>query len=278
MSDIKEQLEVFSSKAEEIVDRLGQPLKPYLPILGRFLIVATFLEDALRISTQWEDQILFMEHSRGFPSGISHLFLALNVVVMLAGSGMVIAKKHTQYAVYGLLGVVVAQALGYGLVFDFQFFLRNLSVIGGLMMVLSESMIQKNKQAMFAALPQISDTDRRTYIQLAGRILLIFLFIGSAFHGDEWSLARIIASVLGLIASVMVAVGFKARYSAVFMILFLSIFNILSNNFWSVSHTHYQRDFLKYDFFQTLSIVGGFLLLVNMGPGGYSIDEKKKAF
>ena len=83
MSDIKQQLEALSSKAEDIVDRVGQPLKPYLPILGRFLIVATFLEDALRISTQWGDQILFMEHSRGFPSGISHLFLALNVVVSI---------------------------------------------------------------------------------------------------------------------------------------------------------------------------------------------------
>lgn len=194
---------------------------------------------------------------------------------MLAGSVMVIAKRHQQYAVYGLLGVVVSQALGYGLVFDFQFFLRNLSVIGGLVMVLSESFVQQKQ--MFAALPQLSETDKRTYLQLAGRILLIFLFIGSAFHG-EWSVARILVSALGLVACIMVAVGFKARWSAMFLVLFLSVFNILINNFWSVKHSYSKRDFLKYDFFQTLSTVGGFLLLVTMGPGGYSIDEKKKAF
>ncbi|KAI9278228.1 SURF4 family-domain-containing protein [Phascolomyces articulosus] len=275
MSNIKDQVESFSSKAEDIVDKIGQPLKPYIPAIGRFLIVATFLEDALRISTQWSDQVSYMQDYRHFPRGLSHLFLGLNVLVMLVGSGCVIAKRYQDYAVYGLLGVVVAQALGYGLIFDLSFFLRNLSVIGGLVMVLSDSMAKQRR--MFAALPQLSESNRRTYLQLAGRILLIFLFIGSAFHG-EWSVIRIVTSLLGLTACVMVAVGFKAKWSAMFLVLFLSVFNVIINNFWSVSHNHFKRDFLKYDFFQTLSIVGGFLLLVNMGPGGYSIDEKKKEF
>ncbi|KAL1935938.1 hypothetical protein VTP01DRAFT_72 [Rhizomucor pusillus] len=275
MAELKQQVETFSSKAEDIVDKFGQPLKPYIPAIGRFLIVATFLEDALRITTQWSDQVMYMQDYRHFPRGISHLFLATNVVVMLAGSICVIARRYQEYAVYGLLAVVVAQAFGYGLIFDLSFFLRNLSVIGGLVMVLSDSMAKQRR--MFAALPQLSESNRRTYLQLAGRILLIFLFIGSAFHG-EWSLIRIVTSLLGLVACIMVAVGFRARYSAMFLVLFLSVFNVLINNFWSVSHNHFKRDFLKYDFFQTLSIVGGFLLLVSMGPGGYSIDERKKEF
>ncbi|ORX50924.1 SURF4-domain-containing protein [Hesseltinella vesiculosa] len=275
MEDIKRQVEQFSSKFEDAVDKIGQPLRPYIPAIARFLIVATFIEDAFRIITQWSDQLYYIEHSRHFPKGISHLFLGLNVLAMLICSTMVIIRRHQDYAVYGLMGVVVTQALGYGLVFDMQFFLRNLSVMGGLMMVLSDA-IGKKKQ-MFAALPQITENDRRMYFQLAGRILLIFLFIGSAFHG-EWSLLRIFVSIYGLIACVMVAVGFKAKWSAMFLVLFLSIFNVLINNFWSVSHTHYRRDFLKYDFFQTLSTVGGFLLLVNVGPGGFSVDEKKKEF
>ncbi|KAI8637631.1 SURF4 family-domain-containing protein [Parasitella parasitica] len=275
MSAIKEQVEEFSTKVEDVLDKVGQPLKPYIPAMSRLLIVATFLEDSMRIMMQWEDQRTFMEQSRHFPYGLSHIFLGLNVIVMLASSFGIVAKKQQTYAVYGLMGVIIAQAFGYGLIFDMSFFLRNLSVMGGLMMVLSETMV-KRKQ-MFAALPQISETNRRMYLQLAGRILLIFLFIGSAFHGD-WSLMRIAVSLLGLTACVMVAVGFKAKWSAMFLVLFLSVLNVFVNNFWSVQHSYYKRDFLRYDFFQSLSTVGGFLLLVSTGPGGLSYDEKKKEY
>jgi hypothetical protein len=45
-------------------------LPRYLPAIGRFLIVVTFLEDALRIITQWSDQLLYLHdyrHSSLFP-------------------------------------------------------------------------------------------------------------------------------------------------------------------------------------------------------------------
>lgn len=81
MASLKEQMEAFSTKAEDILDRVGQPLKPYIPAMSRFLIIATFLEDSLRIIMQWSDQLTFMEQSRHFPKGLSHLFLGLNVIV-----------------------------------------------------------------------------------------------------------------------------------------------------------------------------------------------------
>ena len=78
---------------------------------------------------------------------------------MIAGSGAVITKRHSEYAVMGLLGVVVIQGFGYGLIFDLPFFLRNLSVIGGIFMVFSDSMISRRKP--FAGIPSISETDRK---------------------------------------------------------------------------------------------------------------------
>jgi uncharacterized membrane protein YphA (DoxX/SURF4 family) len=194
---------------------------------------------------------------------------------MLVGSFLVIKRKYPEYAVGGLFIVVVAQSIGYGLWSDAKFLLRSLSVIGGLLMVLSDAF--SKKKSVFADLPQLSESDRKTYFQLAGRVLLIFLFMSFIFHG-EWSIISVIGLIIGFIACVMVVVGFKAKWSATFLVLFLSIYNLIMNNFFAIHHANPQRDFLKYDFFQTLSIMGGLLLLVNMGPGGISIDEKKKAY
>ena len=78
---------------------------------------------------------------------------------MLSASSSVIMRRYTEYAVLGLLGVVLLQGFGYGLIFDLTFFLRNLSVVGGLFMVFSDSMMSSKKR--FAGLPTLSETDRR---------------------------------------------------------------------------------------------------------------------
>jgi uncharacterized membrane protein YphA (DoxX/SURF4 family) len=264
-----------TSKIEDWLDTFSDPIKPYIPAIGRFLIVVTFLEDSLRIITQWNDQLTFLRDYRHIPWGITHLFLIVNVVVMLAASIMVIARRHSEYAVGGLLGVVITQALGYGLLFDLNFFLRNLSVIGGLLLVISDSWVRK--KYMPAGLPQLDEKDRKMYVQLAGRVLLILLFIGFVLAG-EWTFWRVLVSLIGFVACVMVVVGFKAKMSAVILVILLSIFNVLVNNFWTLKPHHPNKDFAKYDFFQVLSIVGGLLLLVNMGPGQFSVDEKKKVY
>ncbi|KAK4691843.1 ER-derived vesicles protein, partial [Phenoliferia sp. Uapishka_3] len=301
-----EQLEKFrgvSSKVEDVIDTYSRPIRPWLPAIGRFLIIVTFLEDALRILTQISDQNYYLQVSptaqertprgstqkvrladlelnrsqkhRGFPRGLSHIFLYTNVIIMLACSGLVMAKRYPDYATGGLFFVVLAQGLGYGLIFNLDFFLRNLSVIGGLLMVLSDSL--STRKSSFANIPslELNDTDRKKYFQLAGRVLLVFLFLGFVFNG-KFSVARTFVSVVGLVACIMVAIGFKAKLSALFLVVVLSIFNLSINNFWAVHAAHPQRDFLKYDFFQTLSIVGGLLLLVNLGPGDLSMDKTKK--
>jgi uncharacterized membrane protein YphA (DoxX/SURF4 family) len=166
------------------------------------------------------------------PWGLTHVFLVLNVTAMTSSSIMIIIRKHSDYAVLGLLAVVITQAIGYGLIFDLNFFLRNLSVVGGLLMVLSDSWVRKSKA--FAGLPQLDEKDRKMYVQLAGRVLLIFLFVGFVFAG-EWSIWRVIVSSLGFVACVMVIVGFKAKFSAITLVLILSIFNLFVNNWWTVS-------------------------------------------
>ncbi|KAF2131566.1 SURF4-domain-containing protein [Dothidotthia symphoricarpi CBS 119687] len=270
-----DQLREQTNKIEDMLDSLADPIKPYLPAIGRFLIVVTFLEDALRIITQWRDQLTYLHDYRHIWNGVTHTFLIVNVIAMTVCSIMVIARKHSEYAVAGLISVVVMQGVGYGLVFDLNFFLRNLSVMGGLLMVLSDSWVRKKFAP--AGLPQLDEKDKKMYFQLAGRVLLIFLFVGFVFRGD-WGFWRIVASILGLVACIMVVVGFKAKFSAIMLVLILSVFNLYVNNFWTLHPHHPHKDFAKYDFFQILSIVGGLLLLVNMGPGQFSVDEKKKVY
>lgn len=59
--DPLEKLRQYASKIEDLVDIYSQPLRPHLPAIGRFLIVITFLEDSLRIITQWTDQLWYLQ-------------------------------------------------------------------------------------------------------------------------------------------------------------------------------------------------------------------------
>ncbi|GAN10764.1 ER to Golgi transport-related protein [Mucor ambiguus] len=270
-----------SARLEKTLDTLGQPVKPYLPAISRFLVVATFYEDSLRILVQWSDQRSYLEGDRGFPRGISHMFLLLNVLAMSIFSSTLIAKKHVGTSVCVLAGVIVSQAIGYGLVFNFGFFLRNLSILGGLLLCLSESILRNKRQTgsshLFASLPTLSETERHEYFQLAGRVLLVLLFVGFVVQG-EWSFLRVFVSLAGFAACIMVVVGFRAKWSASFLVTFLCIMNVIVNNWWTVQHSNYMRDVTKYNFFQCLSITGGLLLLVSIGPGHLSYDEKKKDY
>lgn len=82
-----DQIRSITSKLEDYIDVYTQPIKPHLPALGRSLIVVTFLEDALRIVTQWSDQKYYLQRHRHIPWGLSHLFLISNVLVSEGSAG-----------------------------------------------------------------------------------------------------------------------------------------------------------------------------------------------
>lgn len=57
-----------SDRVEDKLEQLARPIRPWLPGIGRFLIVVTFFEDALRIMTQLggeSPEALFRVQSRG---------------------------------------------------------------------------------------------------------------------------------------------------------------------------------------------------------------------
>ena len=88
-------------------------------------------------------------------------------------------------------------------------------------------------------------------------------------------LFNIASSLLLLSLSVMVSVGFKTEWSALVLTVVLGVSNVWMYPFWSV-HARFV-DYYKYYFFQTLSVMGGMMLLTLHGPGGISLDGQKKS-
>lgn len=149
---------------------------------------------------------------------------------------------------------------------------RNLALTGSLLLLLAEASAET--KTMFAGLPSMGNNQRQSYMQLVGRILVIFMFI-SLFKVD-FSVIRMLMLFIGACLIVCVAVGFKTKLAALLLVTLLSIANVFLNSFWMLPSSSYMRDFLKYDFFQTLSVIGGLLFVVALGPGGLSFDEHKK--
>jgi uncharacterized membrane protein YphA (DoxX/SURF4 family) len=76
----------------------------------------------------------------------------------------------------------------------------------------------------------------------------------------------------------MVVAGFKTRLSSLLLVVLVCGANLVWNDFWMLDFHHGDRDYLQYLFFQTVSIAGGLLLLMSVGPGELSVDERKKRF
>ncbi|KAF5095789.1 hypothetical protein D0Z00_003016 [Geotrichum galactomycetum] len=128
-----------------------------------------------------------------------------------------------------------------------------------------------------AGLPMMEDKDRSKYFMLAGRVLMIFLFL-AYIATEHITFLGLFVVLIGLTACVLVAIGYKARLSAAILILILSYRNLTTNQYWAFGYDNPVRDFLRYEHFQILSIIGGLLLVVNTGAGALSIDEKKKIY
>lgn len=67
------------------------------------------------------------------------------------------------------------QTIAYQILWDLQFLFRNLSLIGGLALLVAES--KKEARTLFAGVPSLGENKPKTYLMLGGRILLVFMFL-----------------------------------------------------------------------------------------------------
>ena len=97
------------SQADDVADRVLRATKLYLPHIARFCLVATFLEDGLRMWFQWGDQKDYINVTWGCGEFLGHVFVLVNMVCQIVGCGMVLVRKFVPIAVGMLFGVILLQ-------------------------------------------------------------------------------------------------------------------------------------------------------------------------
>jgi putative oxidoreductase len=131
-------------------------------------------------------------------------------------------------------------------------------------------------------------TSTQDALSLAGRALIALLFIPAGFSKiggfagttgyiaskglplPELGAAIAIAVELGL--GLLLLVGFKTRLAALGIALFTIAATVIFHNFWAVPAAQMMQQ--QQAFFKNIAVVGGLLLLMAWGPGGYSIDGR----
>merc|ERR1712127_487142 len=101
--------------------------------------------------------------------------VVINLIGQLGGVVMVMLKLKAEVACGVLFVIVVLQTIAYSILWDMQFLFRNLALVGGLLLVLAESRVEG--KSLFAGVPSLGENKPKMYLQLAGRILLVFMFL-----------------------------------------------------------------------------------------------------
>lgn len=258
--------------AEDFADQFLRVTKQYLPHVARLCLISTFLEDGIRMWFQWSEQRDYIDTTWGCGYLLASSFVFLNLLGQLTGCVLVLSRNFVQYACFGLFGIIALQTIAYSILWDLKFLMRNLALGGGLLLLLAES--RSEGKSMFAGVPTMRESSPKQYMQLGGRVLLVLMFM-TLLHFDA-SFFSIIQNIVGTALMILVAVGFKTKLAALTLVVWLFAINVYFNAFWTIPVYKPMHDFLKYDFFQTMSVIGGLLLVVALGPGGVSMDEKKK--
>ncbi|CAF4109909.1 unnamed protein product [Rotaria magnacalcarata] len=93
----KQRKEWFS-RAEDYADTFLHHTKHFLPHVARFCLVATFLEDGIRMWMQWTEQREYIMKSWSVGWLIGTLFVIINLFGQLVPCGMILTRKKTDIA------------------------------------------------------------------------------------------------------------------------------------------------------------------------------------
>jgi len=249
--------------------------KHHIKPAARALLLSTFIEDGVRMATQWGDQTQYIEATWGCGSLGAGAFVALNLVGQLAPTALILLRRsdaEVRGSVYALAAILALQVAAYDVLWSSQFFLRNAAVAGSLVLVYAEThMAQKTR---LAGLPdQGGNSQTCDLLQAVGRVMIVVMFL-TMLHLNLASPLRVGMEAVELALVSCVAVGKHSKAAACVLVGMLALETTMYNAFWSATDST-AYDMKKYDFFQTLTVIGGSLLVVACGPGGLAMDHKK---
>lgn len=79
------------------------------------------------------------------------------------------------------------------------------------------------------------------------------------------------ATVILLVCGVMLLVGWKARWAALGLIVFMIPATLYFHSFWTYPEAQFVNQF--HHFFKNLGLIGALLMVLGMGSGGMSLDR-----
>jgi putative oxidoreductase len=122
---------------------------------------------------------------------------------------------------------------------------------------------------------------------LAGRLLLASIFVLSGFGkimnfaGTAGYMASkgmpmvefflVCAILIELVGGLMLAVGWKARWGALALVVFLVPTTLIFHAFWTYPEAQVMAQQVQFN--KNLAILGGMLYVAFMGPGKLSLDK-----
>jgi len=125
------------------------------------------------------------------------------------------------------------------------------------------------------------------WAQVVGRVALGTIFVvsglgklaawrGTVAYAASKGVPEIllaIATALELLGAVSVVVGFRARWGALALLIFLVPVTLVFHNFWAVPAAQQQMEMVH--FLKNLGIGGGLLIVLGRGAGAFSVDSSR---
>jgi len=256
---------------------LVQHWQPRVEVVVRILLVASFVEDAVRMLTQFEHHIVQVAAITLYNPTLATIAVGIGLCVQSFGAVAVIANFHIRAATLALIGWTLIQPCLYAQETNLEFLAESLSLLGGLLLLHAHHQ------------PPLQDDTKHT-TQFLGRLLLPSMYL---YYGGMWmisilfdneetgsyfqyftSLSSVLVVVLlsiGLLCGAgLVAVGLKSRLVATLFAVINLIYTVEQHPYYTYAWRNATTGEWEYD---TTRMNPAALVVTATTPGdGINID------